>query len=275
MIYAEVIGDPVAHSKSPLIHKHWLAQLRLEGDYRRTRVAAGGLAAYLSGRRADPDWRGCNVTIPHKEQAAKLVDQIDETRAIGAVNCVFPQDGRLVGTNTDVEGIAAALDHVLIEGRPIALIGAGGAARATMAYLARRRPERVTLLVRDPKKAASLGQVAPMLPLEIGELSSAEAHLEGASLIINASPLGMAGCPELPANILDAVSHSPGGVTLFDMVYQPLSTAFLAAGRAAGAQVVDGLTMLVGQAARAFELFFGVAPPAPDRNLRDLLLRAG
>ena len=108
--FAEVIGDPVAQSKSPLIHKHWLQLLDIEGDYLRTRVETADLGAFLAERRADPDWRGCNVTVPHKEAVVRLLDELDESAAtVGAVNCVVPRSGRLVGYNTDVDGVAAAL----------------------------------------------------------------------------------------------------------------------------------------------------------------------
>ena len=108
--YAEVIGDPIAHSKSPQIHRHWLQQTGLDGDYRATRVSREGLAGYFAERRADPDWRGCNVTIPHKENVAPLIDDVaSDAAAIGAVNCVIREGDRLVGYNSDVNGIAAAL----------------------------------------------------------------------------------------------------------------------------------------------------------------------
>ena len=133
MRYAEVIGDPVAQSKSPLIHKFWLAQCKLEGDYRRTFVERGRLEEFLANRRLDPLWRGCNVTIPHKERAAALVDNLDKrARAIGAVNCIVPGPKGLTGSNTDVDGIAAALDGTALDGASAVIIGGGGGARADL-----------------------------------------------------------------------------------------------------------------------------------------------
>src|SRR5207253_5298056 len=103
MIFAEVIGDPIAQSKSPVIHRYWLDRLGIEGDYVRTRVAADELAGFLARRRSDPEWRGCNVTIPHKETIIPLLDRLDPSaEAIGAVNCVVPEGGALVGYNTDI-----------------------------------------------------------------------------------------------------------------------------------------------------------------------------
>ena len=111
MNYAEVIGDPIGHSKSPIIHKYWLERLAIEGDYRKTMVAGADLPAFTAARRRDPDWRGCNVTIPHKQAIIPLLDRVDRgAETIGAVNCVVREGSVLAGYNTDVDGIAAALD---------------------------------------------------------------------------------------------------------------------------------------------------------------------
>ena len=153
MIYAEVIGDPIAQSKSPIIHKHWLSRVCLAGDYRATLVVPEGLVGFIEQRRFDPNWRGCNVTIPHKQAVLPLLDEIDSVAAaVGAVNCVVPTDVGLKGHNTDVDGVAAALDGTELEGRKIAIIGAGGAARAAITYLAAKSVAEIHILVRDPKK---------------------------------------------------------------------------------------------------------------------------
>lgn len=269
MIYAEVIGDPIAQSKSPIIHKYWLSRLGLNGDYRATQVSPVDLASFLEKRQSDPDWRGCNVTIPHKQEVQSLLDEIDPgAAAIGAVNCVVPIDGGLKGYNTDVDGIAAALDDTALEGRKVVLIGAGGAARGAIAYLIRRGVSEIRILARDPKKAESL---IPLGPVAIGNLADADAAFEDAAAIINASPLGMSGTQPMSFELLEKVSRHAAGATAFDMVTTPAETAFLSAAHEAGARTVDGLTMLVGQAARAFELFFGQPAPAPDSALRDVL----
>lgn len=270
MIYAEVIGDPVAQSKSPAIHKTWLAACGLEGDYRATQVRPEGLAAYIATRRTDPDWRGCNVTIPHKQAIIPLLDTIDPgAEAIGAVNCVAPGPKGLEGRNSDIDGIAAALDAIDLAGRKVALIGAGGAARAAIAYLAQQDVGSLTLLVRDPKKAESLREMAPAIAIR--SLAEAGEVFAGARLIINASPMGMDGAAPMPPTLLDAVAAHSAGAALFDMVYKPLETGFLATGRAHGGTGIDGLTMLIGQARAAFALFFGHPAPAGDFALRDLL----
>jgi shikimate dehydrogenase len=272
MILAEVIGDPIAQSKSPVIHKYWLDRLGIAGDYVRTRVLANELASFVDRRRSDPHWRGCNVTIPHKQSVIPLVDRLDAgAQSIGAVNCVVAEDRALVGYNTDIDGIAAALDSTELRGRKAALIGAGGAARAVVGYLASRGVGRIALVVRNPGRAEALRALAPGVDTHVLAFDDADMTFGGAAVIINASSLGMAGADPMPQSLLDAVRRHAAGVTLFDLVTTPAQTEFLSAGAAGRGQTVDGLTMLVGQAARAFELFFGAPAPAPDQALRHLL----
>src|SRR3954468_1436768 len=134
--YAEVIGDPIAHSKSPVIHKFWLEKLGMEGDYRRAQVKTGELESYFESRRNDPDWRGCNVTMPHKSDVASFMDDVDPSaRRIGAVNTVKRFDQKLVGLNTDWIGLNLALGEHSAAGKDVVLIGAGGAARAALEEL--------------------------------------------------------------------------------------------------------------------------------------------
>jgi shikimate dehydrogenase len=271
MPFAEVIGDPIAQSKSPLIHKHWLRLLGIEGDYFRSRVEAPNLRSFLEDRQEEADWRGCNVTVPYKQAVLTFLAELDASAAaVGAANCIVPRSGRLIGFNTDVDGVAAALDGTEFEGRDAILIGAGGAARAAVAYLARRNAARITVLARDPKKAEALRQLGPRVPFQFMSLDDEGAPWDP-SAIINASPLGMVGSPQMPDNLLATVAFRAAGTTIFDMVYNPLETAFLSRGSEAGGRTVDGLTMLVGQAAKAFELFFGRNAPLADQQLRDLL----
>ncbi|MFN3389933.1 MAG: shikimate dehydrogenase family protein [Allosphingosinicella sp.] len=270
--WAEVIGDPVAHSKSPLIHAHWLAQLGLEGDYRATRVPAEDLADFLRARQGEPGWRGCNVTIPHKEAILPLLARRSpQARAIGAVNCVVPGLHGLTGHNTDVFGVAAALDGTPLGGGRAVMIGAGGGARAALSYLVGRRVGTLTIVVRDPKRAEALAGAHAGTRVEIASMDDCGAAFEGAAAIVNASPLGMAGSPPMPPSLLDSVAAHAAGATLFDMVYTPLKTAFLEVGEAHGGRAVDGLTMLIGQARPAFRLLFGHEPPSGDAALRGIL----
>src|SRR5688572_22085136 len=133
--YAEVIGDPIAHSKSPLIHRFWLAKQGLDGDYRATHVRAGELGDYLNNRRADPDWLGCNVTVPHKQAVIPFLDQRTPlAEQVGAVNVIVPREGELLGGNSDVEGITGSIPEFRRgELRQACLIGSGGAALAALA----------------------------------------------------------------------------------------------------------------------------------------------
>jgi len=267
MPFAEVIGDPIAQSKSPIIHKYWLKQLGIKGEYVRTQVAPIDLVDFIGRRRADPRWCGCNVTIPHKQTIMRLLDRLDPgAEAIGAVNCVIPEASGLAGYNTDIDGVAAALDSVELEGRKAVVIGAGGGARAVVAYLAQRSAD-IVVLARNPAKADELSSLAPVriMPLEL----AAEAF-QGAEVIVNATSMGMAGADPMPRGLLEGVRANAAEAVLFDMVTTPADTEFLACGD----RTVDGLTMLIGQARRAFELFFGSTPPEGDAELRRLLTGA-
>ncbi|WP_267378195.1 MULTISPECIES: shikimate dehydrogenase [unclassified Sphingomonas] len=265
--YAEVIGDPVAHSKSPMIHGFWLKALGIDADYRATRVAPEDLGAWLAARRADPAWCGCNVTVPHKLAALDHVGDPGDVRGtIGAINTVFRgQDGALIGTNTDAGGFYAPIADRDLAGKAVTVIGAGGAARAILFALSRIGVGRVTLLNRNPLKGAALlaafGLKGQALPLT--------AALPPCALLVNATTLGMTGQPPLAIDL----TPLPDDALVYDIVYAPLETPLLAAAHACGLETVDGLEMLVGQAALAFEILFGAAPPRErDDALRALLV---
>lgn len=279
--YAEVIGDPIAQSKSPAIHNFWLGKLGIAAEYRACHVRPEELADYLVARRADRDWRGCNVTMPHKQAVMPLIDRIEAPAdQIGAVNTITPgSGGGLAGTNTDASGFLEPLGRDLEKAhyfRMARILGTGGAARAIIAALAGHG---FTLVVagRDPGKArALLDELAPM-----GEHHAIDlAHFadptdfpfddrEGClDLVINASSLGMTGQPPLAFDW----SHAPPGAIAYDIVTAPLDTPFLQDARARGHRTIDGLSMLIGQAAVAFERFFGEAPPREhDAELRAIL----
>jgi shikimate dehydrogenase len=279
---AEVIGDPVAHSKSPVIQGFWLDALGLAGGYERTRVAAADLAAFLTERRADPDWRGCNVTVPHKERVIPLLDALTPVaRRIGAVNTIVRDGDALVGTNTDAVGFLYPLRPLLGRThlfRMARVLGTGGAARAIVAALA---DEGFTIVLagRDPGRArALLDAVAPggahhVAPLDYfaGPTDFAFDDRAGClDLVVNATVLGLTGQPPLAFDM----SHAPPGSIVYDIVYAPLETPLLRDARAAGHRTIDGLEMLVGQAAFAFEQLFGTAPPRDrDAELRMILTR--
>ncbi len=271
--YAEVIGDPIKQSKSPAIHKYWIGKLGIDADYRACHVTAEGLADYLASRREDPDWRGCNVTMPHKQAVIPLLDRLElGAEMVGAVNTITRRhNGALIGTNTDVAGFLEPLQDRLKQQhyfRMARVLGTGGAARAIVAALAEQGIS-IVLAGRNPAKAqAILDQIDPE-----GEHHAVDiAHFaeptdfafddrEGCfDLVVNASPLGMAGQPPLTLDI----SHIPPGSVVYDIVTHPLDTPLLKAAREAGFETLDGLNMLIGQAAFAFEKFFGIAPPRDD-----------
>lgn len=265
--YAEVIGDPIAQSKSPLIHRFWLGKLGLDGNYHAHRLTAADLPAYIAERRGDPDWRGCNVTIPHKLAVLDLVGDPGGVRAsIGAMNTILRSgDGTLTGTNTDAAGFFAPLSGLDLGGRTAVVVGSGGAARAVLFALSKSDIARVVVLARNPLKGAGLlaqfglkGEAHPL----------ARRLPNDAALLVNATSLGMTGQPPLTLDL----APLPDDTLVYDIVYAPLVTPLLAGAAALGLETVDGLEMLVGQAALAFELFFGApAPREHDAELRALL----
>lgn len=266
LAFAEVIGDPISHSKSPVIHQFWLDKLGVEAKYRLWHVYPEHLEDYVKSRRHDEQWRGCNVTLPHKLAIIPYLDVIDVyAEAIGAVNTVLrTEDGELHGYNSDFWGFIEPLTNVDFAGKHVGIIGSGGAAQAVMAAFAKWRVGHVHMIVRSPGKAKALLEKFGLA----GTVHSFDTAPPPLALLVNASSLGMTGMPPL---ILDE-SRLGAECIAYDLVYAPLDTEFLNSARARGARAVDGLAMLIGQAAIAFERFFGHAPPRQfDDELRQLL----
>ena len=278
---AHVIGDPIAHSKSPLIHGFWLEKLGIAGEYTRVHVTPDELAEYIAASKSDPRWIGSNVTMPHKQAIIPLLDRLHPlARKLGAVNTVVrAKDGALVGYNTDTDGFLEPLREVLGKQhlfRMARILGTGGAARAIIAGLA---DQGFTLVVagRNPEKArALLDELAPKgehhaIPLDHFAQSTDFAFDDRDQcfdLVVNASPLGMAGNPPLPFDW----SHAPPRSVAYDIVTSPKDTAFLQGARERDHETIDGFAMLIGQAATAFEKFFGAAPPREyDAELMEIL----
>lgn len=267
MIAAGVIGWPVAHSKSPLIHRFWLAKLGIDGDYSRFLVRSENLGFAL---RALPalGLRGVNVTVPHKVAVMAYLDTIDPgATRIGAVNTiVVATDGQTLGLNTDATGFLDPLLRLPRQYSSATVMGAGGAARAVLQTLRTMKIQQITLINRSEARAFDLLQDFP----EIGTVVRlTDGYIvEPADLLINATSLGMIGQPSLHIN-LDRLSAQ---TLVYDLVYAPIETPLLAAARERGHATLNGLHMLVGQAAAAFALFYGVAPPREhDAALHELL----
>ncbi|NTZ43536.1 shikimate dehydrogenase [Altererythrobacter sp. SALINAS58] len=279
--FAEVIGSPVRQSRSPATHNFWLNRASIDAGYSATEVTREELPDYVASRRGDTDWRGCNVTMPLKEAVLPLCDRLDPVaERIGAVNTIIREaDGTLAGYNTDAAGflepIAADLrqPHLF---RMARILGTGGAARAIVNALADRNFTLV-LAGRNPAKAQAILDELP----QGGEhhavcmshfATSTDFAFDNRSqlldLVVNASPLGMTGQPPLEFDL----SHAPPGSIIYDIVTSPPLTPLLKQGAAAGFRTVDGLAMLIGQAAAAFALFFGQAPDrSGDADLRRML----
>lgn len=280
--YAEVIGDPIAHSKSPAIHNFWLEKLGAAPTYRAQHVLGDKLGDYIKSRRSDPEWRGCNITMPHKQVVIDLADRLDPVATqIGAINTLVREGDQLIGYNTDAAGFLEPLRGELSQEhyfRMARVLGTGGAARAIVAGLA-GQGFTIVLAGRNPDKARSiLEEVAPKGEHHAVHLDHFAEPTDFAfddrdgclDLVVNASPLGMRGQSELAFDW----SHAPPGAIAYDIVTDPLDTAFLRNARAAGHHTLDGLNMLIGQAAAAFEKFFGQAAPREhDAQLRELLTR--
>ncbi|HEY1631073.1 MAG TPA: shikimate dehydrogenase [Rhizomicrobium sp.] len=263
---AGVIGWPVAHSLSPRLHGFWLAAHGIDGAYVPLAVARQDFARVVAALRK-AGFTGMNVTVPHKQAAFAISETVDDAaKASGAVNLLLFRDGRIEGRNTDAAGLAASLGEALgktaVAGKDVAILGAGGAARAAVLALTTMGARNIRLVARNRQRAEALGQ-------KLFDWNDAKA-LEGVALLINTTSAGMEGQSALDVN-LDAL---PVTAVVSDVVYNPLDTALLIAARARGHRTVDGLGMLMHQAAPAFEAFYGTRPqvtPALRAELKKAL----
>ncbi|MDH3263762.1 MAG: shikimate dehydrogenase [Paracoccaceae bacterium] len=259
-LLAAVMGYPVLHSRSPLMHNHWFAEMGLPGSYVPLLIEPGKLGPAL--RALHPlGFAGCNLTIPHKQEAMGIVDEVDEVaRRIGAISCVVVrEDGTLFGTNNDWRGFLGNLHDTAPDWRadagPAAVIGAGGGARAVVhALLSEGAPE-LRLVNRTRARAETLaaefGEGVRVLPWE----GRAEA-LDGVATVVNTTSQGMQGMPPLDLPL----DHLPRAALAADIVYTPLETPFLATAKARGNATVGGLGMLLHQGPPAWKLWFGLEP---------------
>lgn len=252
-----VIAWPAGHSRSPLIHNYWIKQHKLDAEYRREAVPPDKFDAFVGNLRGN-GYIGANITVPHKEAALAASEPDDRARAVGAANTLWYDDDTLRSTNTDVEGFLANLD-VAAPGwdrglETAVVLGAGGGARAVVFALLQREVGRVYVINRTRDRAEALKKKFGNR-VHLAGWNETTGLLGGAGILVNTTTLGMVGQPPLEINL-----RCPASLVVADLVYAPLETGLLAAARARGLRTADGLGMLLHQAVRGFQLWFGVRP---------------
>jgi shikimate dehydrogenase len=252
-----VIAWPAGHSRSPLIHNYWIKQHKLDAEYRREAVPPDKFDAFVGSLRGN-GYIGANITVPHKEAALAASEPDDRARAVGAANTLWYDDDTLRSTNTDVEGFLANLD-VAAPGwdrglETAVVLGAGGGARAVVFALLQREVGRVYVINRTRDRAQALKKKFGNR-VHLAGWNETTGLLGGAGILVNTTTLGMVGQPPLEINL-----RCPASLVVADLVYAPLETGLLAAARARGLRTADGLGMLLHQAVRGFQLWFGVRP---------------
>jgi shikimate dehydrogenase len=257
MIKACVIGSPIAHSRSPLIHGFWLKQLGIDGSYERVLVEPKDLGDFLKNLKQN-GYAGCNVTLPHKESALPFIDHIDDSvKAIGALNTVYLSASKTHATSTDGEGfvqnLLAHLPDFNLTDKTVVILGAGGSAKAIIERLLRAHVKLITVANRTLTRAEDLNTSfgTKVVPIEPQYL-----NLRTCELLINTTSQGMAGQPPVDIDL----SALPPHAVVADIVYVPLKTDLIKRAEALGLRAVPGLGMLLHQAVRGFELWFGVKP---------------
>ena len=263
-----VIGYPARHSRSPKLHGYWIQRYHLDADYRAEEIPPEEFPAFLKTLAAR-GYVGANVTMPHKDMALKLSTPDDRATAVGAANTLWFENGTLRSTNTDVEGFIGSLDAAApgwsTRTQKAVVLGAGGASRAVVYGLLERGIETIVVVNRTVEKAAALRDAfgTAIHPHPWAKLDEA---LRDADLVVNATSLGMHGEPPLEIDLAPIAKTA----VVSDIVYVPLKTPLLAAAEARGLKTANGLDMLLHQAVRGFELWFGVRPEV-TQELYDLL----
>jgi shikimate dehydrogenase len=266
MLKAGVIGYPVKHSLSPKLHSYWLRQLRIEGEYVAKEVKPEDLLNTIK-TLSESGFIGVNLTIPHKKHAIPMLDEIDDVaRDIGAVNTIVVKSGKLIGSNTDAYGFSENIRPHLSKKRSKAVVlGAGGAAPAVIYALRNEQFEKIIVLNRTEEKSHEIANLFGGL-VEVAAWDKRSTILEGADLLVNTTSLGMAGKEPLDIDL----SALPKHALVTDIIYTPLITPLLAAAKARGKPVVDGLGMLIYQAVPGFEAWFGKKPEVTPQSLEQL-----
>jgi shikimate dehydrogenase len=254
-----VIGWPISHSRSPLIHNHWIAKHHLDAVYERVPVSPENLESFLSTLQHN-GYTGCNVTIPHKEAAFRIADHIDETAIrIGSINTIWLQDGSLHATSTDGMGFCTNVEQTVtgssFRDSVVTMIGAGGSSRPIINEMLNRGAAEITLANRTLARAEEVQKVFGAKVRAIA-LDKVDTALPRTDLLINTTSIGLGGDTEFPADI----NLLPDNAIVADIVYVPLETALLKKAKARGLRTVGGLGMLLHQAVSGFEKWFGVTP---------------
>lgn len=254
-----VIGWPIGHSRSPLIHNYWLKKYGIDAIYEKKPIEPQNVVNFVTSLTTS-EFIGCNITIPHKETVFAAVDVVDETaRRLGAVNTVYLRGNKVCGTNTDGEGFIASLHHSYpsfgLAGRTAVIIGAGGAAKAIIGALLDENIEKIGIINRTRERIQSLQKQFGSRVFEVNE-RIANNELKNCNLLINTTSQGMVGQPPLELDIQNLNSNA----LVADIVYVPLETVFLKRAKDQGNSTLGGLGMLLHQAVRGFELWFGMKP---------------
>lgn len=268
---AAVIGHPVAHSKSPILHGYWLKKYGISGHYIPIDIEPGVLFEGFDAL-IQLGFKGANITVPHKENVMSRADEITaRARKIGAANTItFGDDGTVHADNTDgmgfLENLRQSCPSWRADAGPAALLGAGGAARSVISELLDAGTPEIRLTNRNPERAQAIADIFGSKVITV-PWSDAPDIFDGVATAVNGTSLGMVGQP--PFDI--SLGALPTNAVATDLVYTPLDTAFLQNARTRGCRTVDGLGMLLHQAAPGFERWFGVKPAVTD-GLRDAVL---
>lgn len=268
-VNAGVIGWPIKHSRSPLIHGHWLDVHNINGSYEKIAVAPEDLESFIKNLKAK-NLSGLNITVPHKEQVFQFADVVTEdAKAIGAANTLWFENNQLIAGNTDGYGFITHLKESAPswdKSKPAMVLGAGGAARALLFSLLKEGVPEIKLTNRTIERAENLAKEFGE-KIKVIKWEEKEHHLDDCSLLVNSTSLGMTGSAPLEIDI----SNLPKNAICYDIVYAPLETELLKDAKVLGLGTVDGLGMLLHQAVPGFEKWFGVRPKVTD-ELRQIIL---
>ena len=270
-IKAGVVGWPISHSLSPRLHSYWLQKYNLEGEYLAYEVKPEDLGGFIK-TLPEKNITGLNLTVPHKEIVFPFLDDVDDVaRKIGAVNTIIVRDGRFYGTNTDGYGFLTNLmenaPKWLAKSGPAVIIGAGGAARAAIVSLLEAGVPEIRLINRTKSRAEKLSDIYEDSRIKICDWQDRSQSMSDVALLVNTTTLGMKGQPALDIDL----AALPVSAVVYDIVYNPLETDLLKQAASGGNHCVNGLGMLLYQAAPAFQAWFGKQPTV-DQSLRDHVL---